>query len=130
MSVRKVPTKIITETSYPSLAAGASTVLAKCLATDLGKATQCVVSVAADSVPAGTMTITLYASFDGLTYDNSPWEPNAAWAGGWVTPSGSVSATSPEIPPLVRYLKFVITNNHGTSSITNLRAFVTVQLVG
>lgn len=133
MSVQKNATKIINETDYATLAASTTTTLANCTAIDLSKATQCVLQLHADSVP-GTLTVKLYASYDGTNYDDtSPdalWSPNSDWSSGWTTTSGAEKETSPEIPPLPKYLKVTVTNNDGGTAVTKLRVYSIVQTVG
>jgi len=131
MSVQKTATKIINETDYATLGHGATTSLANCTAIDLSKATQCVLQLYADTVPADvTLTFQLYASYDGTTYDGTPWSPNSDWSSGWTTTAAEEVETSPEIPPLPKYLKVRVTNNHGSSDVTNLRVYAIVQTVG
>lgn len=130
-SVTKTLTKIINETDYATLAAGASTSLANCTRIDLTKATQCILAIDADTVPASvTLTISLYPSHDGENFDDTPWACSG-WTGGeWTSTADKEQQHSPEISPAPKYLKVIVTNESGSDAVTNLRVYSIVQTVG
>ena len=128
-SVTKDQVQIINATDYATLAHGASTTLANCTPIDLTKAASCVLAIRAGTIP-DTVTIKLYASSDGTTYDATPWSPNTTWASGWTSTTTVEDEHSTEIPVAPNYLKITVTNDDGADNVVDLVVYSIVQTVG
>jgi len=128
-SVTKDEVKIINATDYATLAHGETTDLDDCTPIDLTKAASCVLAVRAGTIP-DTVTINLYASSDGVTYDDVPWSPNTAWASGWTNTTTVENEHSPEIPVAPKYIKITATNDDGADPVLLLEIYSIVQTVG
>lgn len=118
-----------------TLSASATSTLADCVATDLTKATQLVITFRGtfhSSATAGAR-VSLWPSYDGSVYDTEPWANWDGTAQEWaiaVSAGASVIRTSEPISPAPKYLKLKVTNLDGLYAITNCSLIVTTQNAG
>jgi len=132
MAVRKVATEVY---GPSTVSASATTALADCTATDCTTATQLVLTFKGTfhASATGGATVTLWPSYDGTNYDTTGWKNWEGAAQEWevaVDAGESVVITSEPISPTPKYLKFKVTNEDASYSITSCSLIVTSQHAG
>jgi len=132
MAILKTSTTIISPRSIP---AGASTGLDACVPIDLTRATQLVLVFRGtfhEKAQRGAK-VTLWPSYDGVTYDTAPWSNIEGKPLEWEIPPApgqSVVRTSEPISPTPKYLKVKVENLDTEYAITNCSVVATVQTAG
>ncbi len=118
-----------------AVAAGATTALGACIATDLTKATQCVVTFRGTfhaSATAGAR-ITVWPSFDGTNWDTEPWANMEGVPVEWtiaVRAGQAVIRTSEPLSPTPKFLRIRVQNLDTIQVVAGVSVVVTVQTAG